>query len=86
MAFRPNSKDKEPRETQIPSKVGTTSLKNRIKATTKTLFKNVVDQCNEIYKGDGWKLLQDVTVKTPIQPNTIQEVCLKFSQVMDFLR
>ena len=104
MAFIRNSKDKEPSETRLPSKVGTTSLNNtsvshgrprvnytdasrgtkkRMKATAKTLFKNVVDQCNKISKGDGWKLLQDVTVKTPIQPNTIQEVCPKFSQVMD---
>jgi hypothetical protein len=45
----------------------------------------VVDQYNEISKEDGWKLLQDVTVKTPLQPNTTQEDCPKNSQVMDGL-
>ena len=65
------------------------ATKKRMKATAKTLVKTVVDQCNEISKGDGWKLLQEVTVKTPVQ-HTVktpsQEDCQnKISQVMDGL-
>ena len=57
------------------------ATKKWMKATVKTLVKTVVDQCNEISKGDSWKLLQEVTVKMPSQ----EDCQNKISKVMDGL-
>ena len=94
------NKDKELSKTQLSSDTCTTSpskhytnasraTKKRMKATAKTLVKTVVDQCSEISKGDGWKSLQEVTVKTPLQHTiktpTHEDCQNKISKVMDGL-
>ena len=60
-----------------------TATKRRMKASARSLLEGVVGKCNDISQGDGWELLHDVTVNTPIQQCASEKKCQqKLSMVM----
>ena len=55
-----------------------------MKSAVRDLVQDVVGKSDEISKGDGWKVLNDITMNTPLQNNAKEDVYRKkISKVMD---
>ena len=50
------------------------ATKRRVKSAVRDLVQHVVGKCDEILKGDGWKILNDVTTNTPLQVSVKEDV------------
>ena len=50
------------------------ATKRRMKSAVRDLVQDVVGKCDEISKGDCWKILNDVTTNTPLQDSAKEDV------------